>query len=63
MKIMKILIFLSSLLLLLNSGCQKQEEEVMDIDEMVMAEDEMDAKHLTGDPLSTPQEVLIQEPE
>nr|NGX27082.1 hypothetical protein [Chlamydiota bacterium] len=47
---------------LLACSCQKQEEEAMDLDEMVMGEEELDASNLAGEPIDTPQEVLIKEP-
>ena len=60
MMIMKcVKIFLTSALFL--SGCQKaQDEEVIDLDRMVMSESEVN-QHLAGEPLETPQEMLMDE--
>ena len=58
MKIMKgAKIFLG--FLLLASACQKREENMVDLDQMALAEEEIDSSHLEGCPLETPQEVLI----
>ncbi len=46
---------------LLAFGCQKEEEEVMDLDQMALLEEELNDSHLAGEPSSSPQEVLIQE--
>lgn len=54
MKCVKIFLLTS----LLAFGCQKPEEKVRDLDEMVMDEGEWDASHLTEDPAATPQESL-----
>ncbi len=43
---------------LLGYGCQKSEEKVRDLDEMVMDEWEWNASHLTEDPTGSPQESL-----
>lgn len=53
-------IFLGALLL---AGCQKQPVDEVDLDQMVLLEEEMDQKALAGEPLESPQEVLIKEPE
>ncbi len=62
MKVMKSVIFFSISVLLLG-GCQKPEEqELINLDEMVFAEGELTSEHLAGDPLESPQELLIKEP-
>ncbi len=62
MKVMKVVNFFLILPLLL-SGCKKQEpEEIIDLDTMVMAESELDTNHLAGEPVPSPQELLIKEP-
>ena len=60
MKNMKYLNFFL-LCLILTAGCQKQEEEMIDLDQMALVEDETDTGYLAGDPLETPQETLIKE--
>ncbi len=44
------------------SGCQKQEEEVDDFDQMALVEDEFDSALLAEKPLQSTQEFLIKEP-
>lgn len=57
MKVVKFFLILSALL----TACQKQEEEVLDIDKMAYAEEEIGADHLAGEPRENPQERLISE--
>lgn len=49
------------LLALLAIGCQKVEEEALDLDQMALNEEEVAAQHLAGEPMSSPQEILIKE--
>lgn len=50
-------IFLISSLLL--SGCHKEEEEeVMNLDQMALAEEEMNTDPIAGEPVDSPQETL-----
>ena len=53
-------LFLS--LALLTWSCQKQEEQAVDLDQMVMHEEEVAERILAGEPLESPQEALIKEP-
>lgn len=55
--------FFLVLVLLVHFGCQKEEEELLDLDEMVDSEEEIDANHLAGEPIPSPQEVPAQDPE
>lgn len=48
-------------LVLLVASCQKVEEETLDLDQMALSEEEMAAKHLAGEPMNSPQEILIKE--
>lgn len=49
-------------LLLLVCSCQKEEEEVVDLDHMALLEEEFDDSHLVGEPQASPQEILFKEP-
>ncbi|NGX37392.1 MAG: hypothetical protein K1000chlam2_00546 [Chlamydiae bacterium] len=61
MRIMKTAkIFLT--LALIACSCQKQEEQVVDLDQMVLLEEEAAEKVLAGEPLESPQEILLKEP-
>ena len=53
--------FLISILLI--SGCQKEEEEIIDLDTMVMSQEGFDDRHLAGDPIFSPQEIPLEESE
>ncbi|NGX39890.1 MAG: hypothetical protein KR126chlam1_01227 [Chlamydiae bacterium] len=61
MRIMKSEIFFLVLTLFLSSCGREPEEESIDLDQMVMVEEEFDTSSLSGDPIVSPQEILIQE--
>lgn len=49
------------LVLLLLAGCNKEPEDEVDLDLMVLSEEELGLKALEGDPILSPQEMLIKE--
>ena len=55
MKTQKIFLILG----LVACGCQKQEEQVVDLDQMVMLEEEAAEKVLAGEPLESSQEIFL----
>jgi len=51
-----------SFLLLFSFGCNKEEDESINLDEMVKAEEELAEEILAGEPIESTQEILIKEP-
>lgn len=49
------------ILMVLACGCKKEEEEMIDLDQMAFIEEEAAAQQLASEPMDSPQEILIKE--
>lgn len=58
---MKQIIFFPLFALLCSCSSEEDEEEMIDLDQMAYAEQELDTSHLAGEPTESPQEILITE--
>lgn len=43
------------------SGCDKQEEKMIDLDDMVMEDDDLQEEGKIADPIFSPQEIIVKE--